>query len=1355
MLLLTISGLTQAQVCRVTESAAASGTDGSNWTSQAMALHSALGDANCTEIWVAAGLYKPVTPVDPGAVTDPERGISFVINRELALYGSFAGTETSRAERVLDPANASILSGDIDGNDLNPDGNSINESWNDIQGSNSYHVLHVDGTTGTPITAATVIDGFVVTGGLAEFDFGGGLLCSGNESGNACSPTLSNLRFSGNSAGQGGAIYINGGWSGTGNPQLSNVTFTGNHAGLGGAMYNQGRTSGTSSPTLVNVSFSGNSADLYGGAMYNNGFNSGTSSPSLSYVSFSGNSADDAGAAIYSRGPSGTSSPVLNSVILWGNTSGDGLQITNEAATTSISHSVVQGSGGSGGGWNTALGSDGGGNLDQNPFLGPMQDNGGFTPTMLPAWGGSARDAADTGNCPVLDQRGASRPFGPDRDIGAVEVAVDRSLGACLVDDTAAGPAPGDGSSWTTAYHGLQSALADTTCPEIWVAAGLYKPVTPVDPMAVSDVEREVSFRINGELRLYGGFAGSEASLAERVLDPASPSILSGDIDDNDLNSDGNFINEAASDIQGDNSFHVVLVDGSSGTAITTSTVIDGFIITGGLAPGDPNLLPNGGGLLCLGRGGGNACSPTLSNLDFRGNQSNQHGGAMFNDGSGGSSSPLLSDVSFSGNSAGIDGGAMYNGGWNSGTSSPTLSNVDFTANDAGRDGGALFNDGASGTSNPVLNNVHFTANDAVRDGGAMFNNGSDDGTSSPTLNSVNFSSNSASGGGAMYNTAFMNGISSPTLNNVSFSANSATAHGGAMFNRGYAGISSPVLSNVSFEDNDAGADGGAMFNLSVFRTNSPTLNSVRFSGNSATGVGGAMFNYANGSTGTISPTLTNVSFSDNSASHGGAMYNEGENSGASSPTLTNVTFSANSANVGGGAIYNMAHFGAVSSPTLSHVILWGNTANGVSNQIHNEMGYSSIRYSVVEGSGGSGGSWDTSLGSDGGGNLDLNPLLGPMQNNGGLTLTMLPATGSPAIDAGDPNLTNCPADDQRGVSRPQGMGCDIGAVEAAPMLTVIVNGQGLVSADTAPADFFGLILDCGEGSGDCVAEYPETSVVSLLLTPESGWIIDSVVGCTGSLAGNVYTTAAINADCTVIVTFVQPFTVTPAVSSGSGSISPDTPQIVNAGETQAFTLLPESGWDIGSVTGCGGSLAGDVYTTAAINADCTVTASFVVAQYTLSYTAGANGSLSGNTAQTVNHGGSGTAVTASPATGYHFVEWSDGITDNPRVDVNVTANISVTASFALDQAQYTVTPIIGSGQGSISPDDAQTVDHGATTVFTITPESGWAIDGVSGCSGSLVGDAYTTAPVLADCVVTVTFVELPTGNMIFANGFE
>ena len=71
------------------------------------------------------------------------------------------------------------------------------------------------------------------------------------------------------------------------------------------------------------------------------------------------------------------------------------------------------------------------------------------------------------------------------------------------------------------------------------------------------------------------------------------------------------------------------------------------------------------------------------------------------------------------------------------------------------------------------------------------------------------------------------------------------------------------------------------------------------------------------------------------------------------------------------------------------------------------------------------------------------------------------------------------------------------------------------------------------------------------------------------------------------------------------------------------------------------------------------VTATFAINTYTLTYTAGANGTITGTSPQTVNHGADGTPVTAVPDAGYRFVGWSDGVTTATRTDTNVTADKS------------------------------------------------------------------------------------------------
>ena len=87
---------------------------------------------------------------------------------------------------------------------------------------------------------------------------------------------------------------------------------------------------------------------------------------------------------------------------------------------------------------------------------------------------------------------------------------------------------------------------------------------------------------------------------------------------------------------------------------------------------------------------------------------------------------------------------------------------------------------------------------------------------------------------------------------------------------------------------------------------------------------------------------------------------------------------------------------------------------------------------------------------------------------------------------------------------------------------------------------------------------------------------------------------------------------------------------------------------------------------TSAQNTATTGMASVSVLSFTVTYTAGANGSITGSSTQTVSYGNAGSAVTATPAFGYYFVNWSDATTTNPRTDANVVANISITANFVM-----------------------------------------------------------------------------------------
>jgi uncharacterized repeat protein (TIGR02543 family) len=174
---------------------------------------------------------------------------------------------------------------------------------------------------------------------------------------------------------------------------------------------------------------------------------------------------------------------------------------------------------------------------------------------------------------------------------------------------------------------------------------------------------------------------------------------------------------------------------------------------------------------------------------------------------------------------------------------------------------------------------------------------------------------------------------------------------------------------------------------------------------------------------------------------------------------------------------------------------------------------------------------------------------------------------------------------------------------------------------------------------------------------------------------------------------------------------------VAEGGTAVAPTITVEAGWTF------------DGWDTSFTNvtSDLTVTAQYSQVSYTLNYAAGPGGSLSGDPVQTVNYGGNGTAVTAVPDIGYHFVDWSDGSTANPRTDTNVTADLNVTANFEINS--YTVTFVLGNHGTLDSGELVQTVSHGGSALApTITVEAGWTFDGWNTSFTNVTSDLTVTA---------------------------
>lgn len=211
------------------------------------------------------------------------------------------------------------------------------------------------------------------------------------------------------------------------------------------------------------------------------------------------------------------------------------------------------------------------------------------------------------------------------------------------------------------------------------------------------------------------------------------------------------------------------------------------------------------------------------------------------------------------------------------------------------------------------------------------------------------------------------------------------------------------------------------------------------------------------------------------------------------------------------------------------------------------------------------------------------------------------------------------------------------------------------------------------------------------------------------------------------------PLTVTGNLARTGGTISVDVASVPQS--DVPYALLRYQGVLTGSPSVIVNDTSGSGYVAAVSNgtgADSAITVTFSTPpppQFTLTYTAAAGGSISGTTPQTVIQGNDGESVTAVPATGYSFDQWSDGNTSATRAETNVNADVAVQAAFTLNQ--YPVNYTAGSN-GTISGPASQSVAHGADAwSVTAVPDSGavfiqWS-DGVTSARRT---DLSVTGPI-------------------------
>lgn len=723
--------------------------NGTSWADAIGDLQAAIGANGVQQVWVAKGTYQVSAN-------------SFVMKNGVAIYGGFDpdnGIDDLTDQRILEArGGGGATTGSI------------------LSGRNERPVIWNLASSGDPMNATAVLDGFTLTNGAGgNSNNGGGAIYN-----MYASPKLSNLVIKNNSANYGGGVY-NGNNSA---PIFMHCVFFNNQTsgGGGGAMCNS-----FSNPKIYNCLFYNNTSYL-GGAIYNqaNAF------PDLRNCTVVSNHATAFGGAVNSMN---FSNPHFANCIIFGNTAGFGdngivrdVAIGNPAS--SYNASLIQ----------DATSFDENDNIS---FGGTITDifNDPANHNYTLKAGGPAinmgRNSYPNEAGFTTDLAGNSRIRGSSVDLGVYEADACAVTSIIYVDATVNNngsgpmwvtPTTGNGASWATAYKTLKDALnlanqcANIT--EIRVAKGTYYPTGMTGILGSKDISFTVK---RSNLKILGGY-DANTGLRDVV---ANPTILSGNV-------------------SGDPTYHVVRL---SNIPTTGNLVIDGFTIANGLANNENEYLTiDNGGYVYHDSGAGLHMvdvgnNVLISNCVFQNNKATL-GGGLFSE----LSYAVFEHCTFKNNTAvansffGGSGAGMY-----SSNAEHQMDDCIFTGNtNTGSDGGGLFGDNTT----LLINNGQFTNNAAVGNGGALVLSGSQS-----VLNNCIFSGNTANkDGGAVYHI-----LGNPKFTNVVINNNGATVNGGGFYNLS----GNPVFTNATIVNNTAVA--GQAFYVS---SGTPTLNnSIAYGG--------------------------------------------------------------------------------------------------------------------------------------------------------------------------------------------------------------------------------------------------------------------------------------------------------------------------------------------------------------------------------------------------------------------------------------------------------------------------------------------------------------------------------------------
>src|SRR6266478_1066898 len=549
------------------------------------------------------------------------------------------------------------------------------------------------GDIGSTVAATLSVLNSTISGNWSSGD-GGGIINDGGYNGNGML-MLVNCTVSSNSASGAAGILNTGGNSGSATATVLNSTVSGNwvtdsNAGGGGGLYNTGIGSGSATLTVLNSTLSSNSA-VYGGGVWNDGSYSGSGTLMVLNSTFSGNAASFQGGGIYNGGAQLSNATVkVGSTILKAGALGANIFKAAGATVTSFGYNL---SSDNGGGWLTNTADQ----INTEPMLGPLQNNGGPTLTHALLGGSPALDKGKNLSSSSTDQRGFPRIAdlcptnavgGDGTDIGAIELPGSFAVGTITVDNL---NDSGAGSLRNAIF--LAGICPDTNT--IVFAPSAYGTISLTSGELL--ITSPLSILGPGPTNVI--INGNGSNRVFRIA-PANTTTIAGLTITNGLAA-----NSLGGGIYNDHSILTV-----------SNCTISGNAVSG--------IAGSGGGIANDGSSG--SASLTVIASTLRGNHGGSSlGGAILNDGeSGGNATLTVISSTLSGNSAAA-GGAIYNLAQGSGTGSISVRASTFSGNSALSRGGAIYNDGQFCTAALISINASTFSGNTANDGGTIFNESS------------------------------------------------------------------------------------------------------------------------------------------------------------------------------------------------------------------------------------------------------------------------------------------------------------------------------------------------------------------------------------------------------------------------------------------------------------------------------------------------------------------------------------------------------------------------------------------------------------------------------------------------------